>query len=320
MTSLSRTLVVLAAIAGMAIPVAANAQSPLRIVVPFPAGGISDSMARIVAKGITDETGESVIVEPHPGGSGLVAARHVINSSADGTTLFLSSPTTSIILPRIMNLEFDPLDSFIPVSNIGSSPMVLAVRSSLPVKTLKEFVDYVKGQEPGKLSIASGGTGTSTHLVPMLFFKRAGLELTHVPFKGGAPALKDLVAGHVDTYFGNPAEILPHAESGSIRILATSGESRLPNLPDVPTLAESYPGLSLVTWNGLVYPKGTPAEKVKEISDAIQAVSKKAEYQQALEKLGVDVIGDSSDHFKEFIQTSLPLWEEAIAAADIKKQ
>ena len=236
-------------------------QTPIRIVIPFAAGGISDSMARIVAKKLGEEIGQTVIVDPQPGASGLVAARRVINAPADGHTLFLTSPTVMMILPHTTKLEFDPIAKFKPVSNIGSSPLLLAIRSSLPANTLDEFVRHAKSLKPGTLSLASGGAGTSTHLVPELFFKRAGIELTHVPYRGGGPALQDLVAGHVDSYFGNPAEIVGQT-GGRIRILATSGATRLKSLPDVQTLSESYPGLSLVTWNGLVYLDGTPQEMI----------------------------------------------------------
>ena len=292
---------------------------PIRIVIPFAAGGISNSMARIVAKKLGEEVGQTVIVDPQPGASGLVAARRVINAPPDGHTLFLTSPTVMMILPHTTKLEFDPIAKFKPVSNIGSSPLLLAVRSSLPANTLDEFVRHAKSLKPGTLSLASGGAGTSTHLVPELFFKRAGIELTHVPYRGGGPALQDLVAGHVDSYFGNPAEIVGQT-GGRIRILATSGATRLKSLPEVQTLSDSYPGLSLVTWNGLVYVDGTPQEMIQKVSRAIQRGSQDAEYVKALTNIGVDVIGDTPEHFDASIRASLPLWKEAIDAAGIKPQ
>lgn len=310
----------LAAILTFAAPAMANADDTARIVIPFPAGGISDSIARIVADRLGTELDETVIVEPHPGGSGLVASRHVINAPADGTTLFLASPTIMMILPRTMTLEFDPMETFVPVSNVGSSPMLFAVRKDLPVESLDEFVTYARELPENELTIASGGAGTSTHLIPSLFFNRAGLELTHVPYKGGAPALQDLLAGHVDAYFGNPSEIAPHDGGDDIRILATSGETRMPALPDVPSVNESFDGVSLVTWNGLFFKAGVSEERIQQVSEALQRIAQDPDYVSAISKLGVTPIGDSSEDFAAFIADAKPKWDEAIDASGIGQQ
>lgn len=315
-----RRFALLAAALTAALPTVASAAETMRIVIPFPAGGISDAIARIVAEKLGTELGTSIVVDPHPGASGLVAARHVINSPEDGTTLFLSSPTIMYILPRTQTLEFNPIETFLPVSNVGSSVLLFAVKKDLEPSTLEDFVSYAKGLPPETLTLATGGTGTSTHLIPSLFFSRADLKLIHVPYKGGAPALQDLVAGQVDTYFGNPAEIMPQAAAGTIKILATSGEERMPELPDVPSVAELYPGVSLTTWNGLFYKAGTPPEMIEKVSAAMQKISQDPAYVEALTKIGANPIGDSAADFAGFIASEKGKWDEAIDAAGIKQQ
>jgi tripartite-type tricarboxylate transporter receptor subunit TctC len=310
-----------ASAAALAMP-ALRAQDarPLRIVIPFAAGGSSDAMARLLATPLQAELGRPVIVDPTPGGSGLLAARKLLNAPADGTMLLNISPTTMIILPKTTKIGFDPHEEFVPVTNMGSNPLVLGVHRSVPVTTLGEFIDWVKARPAKSVNYASGGTGTSTHLVAELFFRRAGLQLNHVPYKGGAPALQDLLAGHVSAYFGNPAEFLAHLGSGHIRVLATSGEKRLPELPNTPALNESIPNLSLVTWNGLAFRKGTAREDVERASLAVQKVSRLPDYIAGMHKIGISPIGDSPAQFAATIRRDRLLWDEAIELAGLKPE
>ncbi|MGE4337092.1 MAG: Bug family tripartite tricarboxylate transporter substrate binding protein [Pigmentiphaga sp.] len=300
--------------------VQAQSTEPIRIVVPFPVGGSSDGMARLVAAELSKELDRNVIVESVPGGSGLLASRRVMNAPADGNTLLVVAPTTMIILPKTTKLDFEPLEEFFPVSNLGSNPLVLSVHNSVPASSLQEFITWVKSKPNNEVNFASGGTGTSTHLVAELFFERADVELTHVPYKGGSPALRDLLAGHVSAYFGNPADFLPHADGGVIRVLATSGEDRLAELPDVPALHETIPELSLLTWNGLAYLKGTPKETVDRVSQAIQRISKKPDYIAGMNRLGVTPIGNTPEEFSAAIKRDRELWDEAIEISGIEQQ
>jgi tripartite-type tricarboxylate transporter receptor subunit TctC len=311
----------LLAVGALAVPFVARSQNlrPLRIIIPFPAGGISDAMARILATRLSAELGRSVLVDPQPGGSGLIAARRTLNVPADGTTLLIISPTMLIILPKTMKLEFDPIEEFVPVTNIGSNPLVLGVHKSVPANNLREFIQYAQTQPASALTFASGGAGTSTHLVAELFFKRAGLKLVHVPYKGGAPAVQDLLAGHVQAYFGNPAELITHKDSGNIRLLASSGETRMAELPEVQTLGEVLSGLSLVTWNGLGFRKGTPVADIERVSQAIQRISKEPEYIQSMNKIGVTPVGNTPEQFGAAIRRDRLLWNEAIDSAGIKQ-
>ena len=323
MTTRRQAIAALGAVASTALMPSARAQElrPLRLVVPFAAGGSSDAMCRLLATRLTIElNGRTVLVENTPGGSGLLAARRLLRSPADATMLMNISPTTTIILPKTTKLDFDPMEDFVPVSSMGSNPLVLGVHKSVPAQTVTDFITWAKSRPAKSINFASGGTGTSTHLVAELFFKRAGLSLTHVPYKGGAPALQDLLAGHVQAYFGNPAEFLAHAQRGDIHVLATSGEKRLSELPNTPALNEYIPGLSLVTWNGLAFRKGTAKDEVDRLSQAIQRVSKQPEYVASMKKLGIAVIGDTAEQFGATIKRDRLLWNEAIEISGIKPE
>ena len=196
---------------------------------------------------------------------------------------------------------------------------MLSINSSLPARNLAEFVKIAK-DNPGKLTYASGGAGTTTHLVAALFFSKAGIELTHVPYKGGAPAVTDLVAGHVNVYFGNPTDIVPHLSSDKIRVLAISDDKRSREFADVSAISETYPGFKLLNWNGLFVRAGTPQAAVDRISKALQEISREPEYVARVQKLGVDVLGMPAAEFAEMIRRDGALWDDAVKAAKISRE
>src|SRR5215813_11020364 len=232
-------------------------QKPVRVIVPFPPGGVTDSIARITCEWLTSRLGQPVVAENRPGASGAIAGEFVARSAPDGYTLLLATAPPLAIAPHVQKVPYDPLKDFAPIAIVGSNPFALGVNHTIPGTTLAEFVEYVKAH-PGKLSYASPGTGTVGHLTMALFLARADLKMEAVLYKGGGPAMADVVAGHVNCYFGNYNEILPHAGSGRVRVLATSGEKRARQLPDVPTVAvQGYPGFRTETWNGYVAPAGT---------------------------------------------------------------
>ena len=216
-------------------------QRPVRVIVPFPAGGSSDIQARIVSERLSVAFGQQFLVENRVGAGGAIAAEFVARSRADGYTLFWSATPQISVLPLVQKVSYDPLKDFAPISIVGTNPFILSVPVSLPVKNLKEFIDYVKAR-PGQLSYASPGTGTVGHLTPALFLARAGLRMTHVPYKGGTQAAVDLVGGQVHMYFGPPSDSIQHAKSGKITLLAVSSEKRLLQFPDLPAIAEFFPG------------------------------------------------------------------------------
>jgi tripartite-type tricarboxylate transporter receptor subunit TctC len=295
-------------------------QKRIRIVVPFSPGGLTDGIARLVGQRLSERLGQPLVIENMAGAGGAIAASMVARAAADGYTLFVGSLPQSAIVPAIEKASYDPVKDFAPISNIASAPFVLMVNRNVPAKTLKEFVNYVRTR-PGQLAYASAGIGSLTHLSMALFLKRAGIDMIHVPYKGGPPALTDLVGGQVTSYFGTRTDAVQQFETGTIRLLAVSGEKRSAQFPDVPTVAESgYPGFRTVTWNGLMAPAGTPQAIVDKLAGAVQRIVKDHAFVQSLANIGGDPIGDSPQEFAATIAADVPLWAEAVRIAGVKRQ
>ena len=290
-------------------------QKPIKVIVPFPPGGVTDSLARITADWLTQRLGQPVIVENRPGASGAIAAELVARADPDGYTLFSAATPQLAIVPHVQKINYDPVKDFAPVSIVGTNPFVLGCNDKLPARTLAEFVSHVKANQ-GKLSFASPGQGSVGHLSMSLFLARAGLKMEAVLYKGGGPAVADMVAGHVPCYFGNLNELIPHAGTGRVNLLATSGERRARQLPNVPTVAESgYPGFRTVTWNGYVAPANTPREVIERIAREIGAACKDAAFAGRLDKIGVDPVCSTPAEFQAAVREDLALWKEAVQAA-----
>jgi tripartite-type tricarboxylate transporter receptor subunit TctC len=295
-------------------------QKRIRVVVPFSPGGLTDDIARLIGQRLSESLGQPFVIENMAGAGGAIAASMVARAPADGYILFVGSLPQIAIVPAIEKVSYDPVKSFAPISNIASAPFVLMVNRSVPAKTLKEFVDYVRTR-PNQLTYASAGVGSLTHLSMALFLKRAGIEMIHVPYKGGVPALTDLVGGQVTSYFGTRADALQQFESGTVRLLAVSDEKRSAQFLDVPTVAESgYPGFRTVTWNGLMAPAGTPQAIIDRLAGAIQHTTKDHAVIQSLTNIGSDPIGDRPQEFAATIAADVPLWAEAVRIAGVKRQ
>lgn len=295
-------------------------QRPVKIIVPFAAGGNTDSIARVIAQRLSETLGEQFVIENKPGANGAIAAEFVARAPADGYTLFLAAAPQIATLPLLTKTPYDPVKDFDPVSNIGSNPFVLAVNADFSAKTLKEFVERIRA-EPNKIPYASGGSGSLGHLTMALFLKRAGLEMTHVPYRGGGPAIADTIAGHIPVYFANLSEALPHVASGQLRLLAVSGVKRSAQISDVPTVSESgYPGFQSLTWNGILAPAGTPKEIVNRVAHEVSLAVKDPVIVKNLTNLGVDPIGDQPAQFAATIATDIAIWSETIKAAGVTLQ
>ena len=293
-------------------------QRPVKVVVPFPPGGVTDAIARITADWLSPRLGQPVVAENRPGASGAIAAEFVARSDPDGYTLFSAATPQLAIVPYVQKISYDPLKDFAPISIVGTNPFALGCNEKMPPKNLGEFVAYVK-ERPGQLSFASPGSGSVGHLTMALFLARAGLKMEPVLYKGGGPAIADVVAGHVPCYFGNLNEIIPHAGSGRLKVFAVSSERRAPQLPQVPTVAEQgYPGFRTVTWNGYVAPANTPREIVERIAREIAAGCKDAAFVERLGKIGVDAVCGTPAEFAQAIREDQQIWKEAVQAANIK--
>jgi tripartite-type tricarboxylate transporter receptor subunit TctC len=295
-------------------------QKPVRVIVPFPPGGVTDSIARITAEWLTQRLGQPVVAENRPGASGAIAADLVARSEPDGYTLFSAATPQLAIVPHVQKISYDPVKDFAPISIVGTNPFALGCNQNVPGSNLREFVDHVR-KRPGELSYASPGSGSVGHLTMALFLARAGLKMEAVLYKGGGPAMADVIAGHVPCYFGNLNEIIPHAGSGKVKVFAVSGESRAPQLPQVPTVAEQgYPGFRTVTWNGYIAPAGTPKEVIERIAREIAAGCKDAGFTGRLNKIGVDPVCSTPAEFEKAVREDLVLWKEAVQAAGMKPQ
>jgi tripartite-type tricarboxylate transporter receptor subunit TctC len=309
----------------LALPLHVNAQAwpakPVKVLVPFPPGGVTDAVARITADWLTQRLGQTFVVENRPGASGAIAAEALARSDADGYTLLSASTPQLAIVPYVQKVNYDPLKDFAPISIVGTNAFALGCNDRVPAATLKAFVDYGKAN-PGKLTYASPGQGSVGHLTMALFLARAGLKGEAVMYKGGGPAVADVVAGHVPCYFGNFNELIPHAGAGGrLKILAVSSPQRAPQLPNVPTVAEQgYPGFRTQTMNGYVAPGATPRDIVERIAREIGAGCKDSAFAARLEKIGVDPVCSTPAAFTQAIGEDLAIWKEAVAAAGMKAQ
>jgi tripartite-type tricarboxylate transporter receptor subunit TctC len=291
-------------------------QGPVKVIVPFVAGGNTDNQARIVSERLSAVLGQQLIVENRVGAGGAIAAEYVAKAPPDGYTLFFSaSPLFS--LPLVQKVNFDPFKDFAPISMVGTNAFVLGVHISVPVTTVKEFVDYVK-QRPGQLNYSSGGTGTTSHLAPALFLVRAGLRMTHIPYKGGAQAVADLVGGQVQMQMGNASEQIQYSKTGKIRMLAATSEKRTPQLPDLPTIAETYPGFRAITWNGYLAPAGTPKALIDRLAQVIINVVHEPATAARLNNMGVDPLGNTPEAFADYVRRDDAVWRDAVKAAGIR--
>jgi tripartite-type tricarboxylate transporter receptor subunit TctC len=294
-------------------------QRPVRIVVPFAAGGNSDIMARTIAPPLSEAFGQQFFIENRGGGAGVLAAEAVARAPADGYTLFMATSSQIAILPAITKLSYDPEKDFAPISIIGTSPYVLAIHAGLPARTLGEFIDYIRGR-PNQIAYATSGLGSVTHLAMALFLKRAGLEMIPVAYRAGV-AMNDIVAGYVPVYFTNLSAAVPYAAGEGVRLLAVSTEKRAPQIPQVPTLAESgFPGFKILTWNGLMAPAGTPKEIIDRIAKEVSHAIHDPKVAERFVSNGVDPLGNSPEEFAATIPADIELWAEAVRIAGVQEK
>jgi tripartite-type tricarboxylate transporter receptor subunit TctC len=288
----------------------------IKLVVPYSPGGGADANARLLAEQMGASLGQTVVVENRPGASGVIAVGGVVKSPADGyTVLFDTFPFAVNAVLR--KLPFDPVKDLMPVSQAINMPNILVVPINAPYKTFKELIDYAKAN-PGKLTYASYGAGGSAHLAAELLKRDAGIDWIHVPYKGGAPAITDLLAGQVSAYFANPVSGLGFVQSGKLRALATTGAKRMEALPEVPTVAESgFPNFEVVEWNGFFVPAGTPAPVLQRLVAAVQQATRQPEVRRRLLAMGIEPVGNTPKEFAAFLQGQIARWGALVKANHI---
>jgi len=285
---------------------------PVKIIVPFSAGGNTDSIARITADELTKSFGQTFIVENKPGANGAIAANFVAKAPADGYTLLLAVLPQMAVLPAMTKTAYDPVKDFSLITMIASNEFALTVANNFPAKNLKEFVAYVDSK-PNDVPYASAGSGSLSHLTTELFNFRAKLKMVHVPYKGGAPAIADVMGEQVPMYFANLAEASQPFKSGKVRVLATSGLKRSVLFPQVPTIAESgYPGFHTSTWNGLAAPAGTPSDVIEKMVKTLKVIGQTTEFNSRMQNIGVEVICNTPEEFNQVLKQDLIKWSDAV--------
>jgi tripartite-type tricarboxylate transporter receptor subunit TctC len=290
---------------------------PVRIVAPFAAGGSADVIPRIVGERLSAMWGQPVIVENRPGAGGNIAAEYVYRAEPDGYTLLSSPPSTLIINQYLYaNLAYDQ-SQWVPVSVMVAVPNVLLVNPKVAAKNVQELIAYAKAN-PDKLNYASQGSGTTSHLTGEMFKTVAGVRIVHVPYKGSAPALTDLLAGQVDMMFDNLGVSLQHVRSGRLRALAVGSERRVASLPDVPAMSEVLPGFESVTWFGVVAPPKTPMPIAEKISAAIAEALRSPETRKRIADLSAEPIGNTPAQMAAFMRKDAERWREVIRSAGVK--
>ena len=290
----------------------------VRIVVPFPAGGSADLLPRVVAEKLSEKWGQPVIVDNRPGAAGNIGADAVFRADPDGYTL-LSSPPPPLVINKSLypKLSYDP-DQLVPITVIGAIPNVLLVNAKVGVNTVAEFIELAR-KNPGKLNYASQGSGTTSHLTAELFKSMAGgLEITHVPYKGTAPALADLVGGQVDMMCDNLGVSLPHVRSGKLKALAVASKTRFRGLPNVPALAETLPGFESIAWFGIVAPPRTPSAIAEKIAAGVQEAIKLPDVQKRLADLSAEPMGFTPAQTASFMRQEVERWAAVIRTARVR--
>jgi tripartite-type tricarboxylate transporter receptor subunit TctC len=292
---------------------------PIRIIVPFVPGGNVDITARTVAPALGDALGQPVVVENRPGAAGMVGAQAMIGSPADGYTLMMGSNSSLAVAPNLYpNWPYDPIKGIAPISNLAITPFVLVVKLGLPALSLADFVKLAK-EKPGQLSMASGGNGSSNHLVGELFQMMTGLKFSHVPYKGTGAALVDLAGGQVDLLFDQASSTVPNVRGGKIRALAVASRSRQSALPDTPTFAEAgLRDFEIDNFTGLVGPAGMPADAVAKVHAAAVKALATPQVKERFASLGVQPVGNTPEQFGVVIREDLARWSKVIKSAGVK--
>jgi tripartite-type tricarboxylate transporter receptor subunit TctC len=310
----------LALLSGMLIAFAAHAQTypsrTIRLIVPYAVGGGTDATARIVAAKLTLLMGQSVVVENRAGAGGIIGEEYVARAAADGYTLLFDA-APFVVNPALRKLKFDAKKDLLPVSQVMTAPNILVVPANSPFKNFGDFLAFAKAN-PGKITYASAGIGTGQHLSGELLKSQAKIDLLHVPFSGGGPALVSLLSNQVYCYFANAASATRYVENGQLRALAVTSAERASNLPDVPTIKElGFPNYSVTEWGGLFAPAGTPPAVVAKLTREVQAAVKDPDVRARITALGVIPVGSTSAQFTTFVDTEMTRWSALVKANHI---
>ena len=326
-STMRRSVLVTLAVAGLgcvgSVAVASDAypSKPVRLLVGFSAGGAVDNVARQLGQGLSQKLGQPVVIENKPGATGTIAADAAAKAAPDGYTLLLGTQSTMLVAPSLYpNLTFKPLQDFVPISLVASVPLVLVANPSVPVKNIKEFIELARSKNGG-LMYASSGQGGPQHVASELLAQMAGVKLGHVPYKGEALALNDVLGNQVPVMFGNLPTMLPHIRSGKVRAIAVSSLQRSEAAPDIPTIAESgLAGFEALTWFGVFAPAATPGPVVTRLEETIKQTLADPATRSKLQAQGLTVMGNSPDQFRAYMKTETVKWAKLVESAQIKPE
>jgi tripartite-type tricarboxylate transporter receptor subunit TctC len=315
-------LLIVAAILPMCASALAQAPTypdkPIRIIVPFPAGGVADTFGREIGKKLTEAWGQPVLIDNRPGAGGNIGADIVAKSAPDGYTLVIGNiGTHAVNVSLLPSMSFDPIKDFTPIAHVLDAEGLLVINPSIAATTVPELIALARSQ-PGKLSYGSAGVGTTSHLAGEMFKSMTKVEIVHVPYKGNVPAITDLLGGQTSMIFATMPTVLPHVRAGKLRALAVLGTARTPALPDVPTMAESVPGFEVSNWIGLFGPAGMPPTIVTRLNVEIEKIMRSSEIQKRLETEGAKFIPMTPEQFGAFQKSELKKWAKTIKDANIK--
>ena len=319
MTAISRLLALaLLCVAAIAPARAADYPTrPVKWVVPYPPAGTTDVLARIIAQWLTEKMGQSFVIENKPGAGNNLGTESVVKAPPDGYTMLLVNPANGINATLYKDLNFNVIRDIAPVAGIVRTPNVMEVTPSFPAKTVAEFIAYCKAN-PGKINMASSGSGTSVHLSGELFKSMTGCQMLHVPYKGAGPALTDLMGGQVDVIFDNLPSSVGHIKSGKLRALAVTSAERDPSMPDLPTIAETVPGYEATAWFGIGMPKGTPKDIIEKVNAEVNRALADPKMRARLAELGGKPIAGTPDDFGKVIAAETAKWEKVVISSGAK--
>jgi len=290
---------------------------PVKWVVPYPPAGTTDVLARIIAQWLTEKMGQSFVIENKPGAGNNLGTEAVVNAPPDGYTMLLVNPANGINATLYKNLNFNLIRDIAPVAGIVRTPNVMEVTPSFPAKTVAEFIAYCKAN-PGKINMASSGSGTSVHLSGELFKSMTGCQMLHVPYKGAGPALTDLMGGQVDVIFDNLPSSVGHIKGGKIRALAVTSQEREPSMPQLPTIAETVPGYEATAWFGIGMPKGTPKDIIDKVNAEVNRALADPKMRERLAELGGKPIAGTPEDFGKVIAAETAKWEKVVISSGAK--
>jgi len=291
----------------------------VRIIVPYGAGGVTDTMARVTADRLGKIFNQSFVVENKPGAGGAIGVDYVVHAPQDGYTLLFVGSTLFTVLPIAQNVNYVPLKDLVPVSITGTNGMILVVAKDAPYSSLSEFIAYARSH-PGKLTYSSGGTATNNHLSTAYLAGKEGLDMVHVPFTGGQAALTAVLSKTVDMHFGNSSDLIGPVKSGSVKALAVSTRERMPQLPDVPTVAETIPGFEYIAWNGFAATGGVPKEITSRLAEALRTVARDPGILKTFDNLGIQSVGTTPEEAANSIRKDMPIYAQIVDMAGVRRK